>query len=140
MQKHSSVHKLQLKMQQFLGSHKLKKRSHLPKNLWKKFSGFAASSKKFNLSVHYWDTVNFRALWPNWALIFLTMPTQNISEQILTFFNLNQPSKKSGYFIDLFWKYRSFKNATVWLAESILADTSETIFLPNIGYVQHHSK
>ena len=32
--------------------------------------------------------------------------------------------KKSGYFIDLFWRYGWLKNPAIWLAENILAHIS----------------
>ena len=47
--------------------------------------------------------------------------------------------KKSGYFIDLFWRYGWLKNPAIWLAENILAHISGTKIFPNIGFVQEHS-
>ena len=32
--------------------------------------------------------------------------------------------KKSGYFIDLLWRYGWLKNPAIWLAENILAQMS----------------
>ena len=48
--------------------------------------------------------------------------------------------KKSGYFIDLFWRYGWLKNPAIWLAENILAHISGTKIFPNMGFVQEHSK
>ena len=47
--------------------------------------------------------------------------------------------KRSGYFI-LLWRYNWLKNPAVWEAESILAHVSGTIFSPNMGFMQEHSK
>ena len=44
-------------------------------------------------SVHFWDTVNFRVLWPDWPHPFLTIPTQKSFDQLLIFMNLYQHAK-----------------------------------------------
>ena len=48
--------------------------------------------------------------------------------------------KKSGYFIDFFWRYGWLKNPAIWLVENILASISGTKNSPNMGFVQKHSK
>ena len=42
-------------------------------------------------------------------------------------------SKKSGYFIDLLWRYGWLKNPAIWLAENILVHISGTQFFQNMG-------
>ena len=42
--------------------------------------------------------------------------------------------------LNLLWRNSSFRNYAIWLAESILAYISGTIFFPNIQFVQEHSK
>ena len=44
-------------------------------------------------SVHSSDAVNFRVQRPDWPHPFLTMPNQNIFNQLLTFVTLNQHAK-----------------------------------------------
>ena len=48
--------------------------------------------------------------------------------------------KKSGYFVELFWRYNWLKNPTIWLGENILAHISGTKIFSNLGFVQEHSK
>ena len=43
--------------------------------------------------------------------------------------------KKSGYSIDLFWRYVWLKTHAIWLAENILANISGTKNFPNMGFV-----
>ena len=61
------------------------------------------------------------------------MITQN-----LIFLNWYQHAKNKAISNDLIWRFQSFKNTAIWLAESILAHISGTRFLPNIDYVQKH--
>ena len=63
----------------------------------------------------------------------ISWSTLNLFEFVLTW-------KKSGYFIDLFWRYGLLKNPAIWLVENILAYVSGTKFFPNMGFVQEHSK
>ena len=49
-------------------------------------------------TVHFWDTVNFRVQRTYWSHTFLTIPNQNIFDQILIFLNLYQHAKKWGSF------------------------------------------
>ena len=90
------------------------------------FPEFQPACKKFITSIHSWDTANFRVLWPDWHRPFLTMPTP---KKFWSTFNLCEfvsTSKKSGYFIDLFWSYGWLKNPAIWLAENNLAHISGT--------------
>ena len=48
--------------------------------------------------------------------------------------------KKSGYFVDLFWRYGRLKNPAILLAENILCHISWTKTFPNMGFVQEHCK
>ena len=47
---------------------------------------------------------------------------------------------KSGYSIDLFWRYALFKNPANWFTENILACILGTKIYPNMGFMQEHSK
>ena len=88
--------------------------------------------KLFTSSVHSWDTVNFRVLWPD---------DHSHPKKIWSTFNLSEfvsTCKKSGYFIDLFWRYGWLKNPAIWLAENILAHISG--IFPSMGFVQEQSK
>ena len=56
----------------------------------------------------------------------------NILELVSTF-------KKSGYFIDLFWRFCSFINAAILLAESILLHILGTSFLHQTDDLQYNN-
>ena len=113
MQKISSINKL---IQQILGSHELHDHAHFwpgpPKSHWNNFlfSWICTTMQK----IIFW-------------------PTFNLCEFAST-------CKKSGYFIDLFWRYGWLKNPAIWLAENILVHISGTRISPNMGFVQEHSK
>ena len=109
MQKISSIHKLQ----QILGSHELKGQAFL-KIIEATFSFPELTTPIFGHS----HQKNYRSEF--------------------NFFELVSTCKKSGYFIDLLWRFCSFKNTPICLPESILAHISGTRFLPNIDYVQKH--
>ena len=96
------------------------------------------AKNQFIPSIHSWDTVNFRVLWPDWPHPFLTTHIQNFFDQLLIHLNLYQHAKKSGYFIDLFWRYGWLKNPAVWLAENILAHISGTRIFPDMGLNFHY--
>ena len=118
MQKISSIHK---HIQQILGSHELNDRTHFwpgpPKNYWNNF--LLGSFHQFILEIQpiseSHDQTGHTHFWP-------------------------RPSKKSGYFIDLFWRYGWLKNPAISLAENILVHISGTRIFPNMGFVQEHSK
>ena len=44
-------------------------------------------------SIHSWDAVNFRVLWPDWPHPFLPMPTQKYFDQPLIYMNLYKHAK-----------------------------------------------
>ena len=48
--------------------------------------------------------------------------------------------EKAGYFIDSFWRYGWLKIPAIWLAEKILARILGTKILPDMEFVQEHSK
>ena len=48
--------------------------------------------------------------------------------------------QKSGYFIDLFWRYGWLKNPAIGLAENILAHISGMKIFPDMRFVQENSK
>ena len=48
--------------------------------------------------------------------------------------------KKSGYLINLSWRYGWLENPTIWLAATILAHISETKFSLNMGFAQEYRK
>ena len=52
-----------------------------------------AWKNQFIPSGHFWDTVNFRVLWPDWPNSILTLPTQKFFDQLLVFENLYQHAK-----------------------------------------------
>ena len=56
----------------------------------------------------------------------MTTSTQNNFDQLLIYVNMYQYAKKSGYLIDLFWRYGQTKNPAISLAENILARISGT--------------
>ena len=63
---------------------------------------------------------------------------RKIITQNLIFLNWYQHAKNKAISNDLIWRFQSFKNTAIWLAESILAHISGTRFLPNIDYVQKY--
>ena len=109
----SSIHEFILKMQQILGSHELQ--DHC--NSWpcpplKSFNQLLAffnlyqdPKNQFIPSVHFWDTVNFRVLWPDWPHPFFDhvnpinfLSTFNLCESVST-------CTKSVYSIWSFFRY-----------------------------------
>ena len=144
MQKISTIHKL---IQQILGYHELNDHAHFwpgrPKNHWNNFllSWICTTMQKIS-SFHQFileiqqilesrDQTGQTHFWPSEPKIFWS--TFNLCEFVST-------CKKSGYFIDLFWRYGWLKNPAIWLAENILAHISGTKIFPNMGFVQEHSK
>ena len=78
MQKLSSIHTI---IQSILGSHELNGRAHFwphpPKPL--AFLNLHQHARnQFIPSIHSWDTVNFRVMWPDWPYPFLTKSTQKV--------------------------------------------------------------
>ena len=63
-----------------------------------------------------------------------------IIEKTFSFPDFVPACKKSGYFINLFWRYVWLKNPAIWLAENILAHIFGTKIFPNMGFVQKYSK
>ena len=51
------------------------------------------AQNQFTPSIHSWDTVNFRALLPDWPHPFLNIPTQKRIYQLLIYVNLFQQAK-----------------------------------------------
>ena len=70
------------------------------------------------LATPIFDQVHQQMFWPSF----------NLCEFMST-------CKKSGYSIDLFWRYVWLKTHAIWLAENILANISGTKNFPNIGFV-----
>ena len=64
-------------------------------------------------SFHSRDAVNFRVLWPDWPHSFLTIPSLKIFFSPINLCKFVLKCKKSGYFIDLFWRYNWLKNPKV---------------------------
>ena len=144
VQKVSWIHKL---IQQILGFHKLNDYTHFwpgpPKNHWSNFllSWICTTMQKIS-SFHQFieiqpilepcDQTDHSHFWPCPSKKFF-WSTFNLREFVST-------CKKSGYFIDLFWRYGWSKNPAMWLPESILAHISETKIFPNMGFEQEHSK
>ena len=139
-------HKLILKIQHILGSHGLNGHVHFlttpTQKLLKQLLAFLILHQQvknqFILSIHSWDTVNYRVSRPNQPHPFLSMPVQKCFDQILIYVILYQHCKKSGYFIDLLWGYGWSKNHVIWLAENISAHISgKKVFSK---YEQEHRK
>ena len=74
------------------------------------------AKNQFSPSIHSWDTVNFRVLWPDWPHPFLTMPTQN---SFRSTFNLwicinMQKSSLFHWFILEIWLFKKSWNLIGW--------------------------
>ena len=83
---------------------------------------------KFILSIHW------RVLLQEWPRPCLH--TQKNFSKLLIFMNYTYKKstyKKSGYFINLFWWYGSYKNGAIWLDESLLAHISQNQIFPKYG-------
>ena len=113
VQKISSIHNVILKIQQILGSHELNGHTHfLTTPTQKSLNQLLAflnlqqhAKNRFIPSIHSWDTVNFRALRPDWPHPFLSMPTQELFSSTFNLCEFFSSCKKSGYFGDFFWRY-----------------------------------
>ena len=66
------------------------------------------------------DRVNFRVPWQSWLHPFLTKPPQNFLINFYFMWIFCQYAKKSGYFVNLCYRYVWLKNPAIWLAENIL--------------------
>ena len=90
-------------------------------------------------SVYSWETFKFSPE-TDWPHPLLTMPNQNIFDQLLIFVNLYQHTKNEAVssicFREIYW----FKNPAILLAESILVYISGTKFFPNTRLFQERSK
>ena len=137
MQEISSIHKL---IQQISGYHKLNDHAHFwlgpPKNHWNNFllSSICTTMQKnqFIPSIQEsHDQTGHTHFWPHQSKIFWS--TFNLCEFVSS-------CKKSGYFIDLFWRYGWLKNPAIWLSENILAHVSGTKIFPNMAFEQEQSK
>ena len=143
MQKISTIHKL---IQQILGYHELNDHARFwpcpPKNHWnnfllswicpttKKISSFQQFILEIQPILESRDQTGHIHFWPCQSENVLTF---NLCEFVST-------GKKSGYFIDLFWRYAWLKNPAIWLTENILAHISGTRIFPDMIFVQEHSK
>ena len=94
IQKISSIHKFNLKVT------RTKRPCQFLMPNQKSFSQLSAflnlyqnAKNQFTPSVHFWDTVNFRVMWPDWPRPFLIMHTQKIFDQLLVYVNLYQHAK-----------------------------------------------
>ena len=75
-----------------------------------------------------WDTVNFRVQNPDWPhSIFGQVPSKTF-QSTFNFCEFVSTRKKRSCFINLFWRNTWFENPVIWMAESVLAYTSETTF------------
>ena len=70
------------------------------------------------------DQTGHTHFWPHPPKIFWS--TLNLCKFVST-------CKKSGYFINLLWRYGWLKNSAIWLAENILVHISGTKFFQNMG-------
>ena len=141
MPKISSIHKFDFKIQQILGSHKLKGLAY-PKIIEATFSfpEFVALCKKSVYS--NCSFLRYNHFYSPMTRLITPIFDHPYPKNYWSFFFLEFASthKKSGYFIDFFWRYCLFKNTVTWFAESTLTHISWKRFLPNIEYVQERSK
>ena len=121
MQKISSIHKV---VKQILGSHVLNGKAyfwpHPPKNHWNNFylSWFSTTMQKIS-SFHQFILETQSILESRdqtWSHPFLTMPNSKIFWSTFNLCEFVTTCKKSGYLINLFWKYGWLKNPAIWLA------------------------
>ena len=93
-EKISPIQKLILKIQQILGYHELNRHTHFwtspPKNHW--------INLQFIPSIHSWDTVNFRILWPDWSQLFFNHAYPKMFWSIFNSCEFVSTCKKSSYF------------------------------------------
>ena len=112
MHKISSIHKAILKIQQILGSHELNGHAWFLPMPTQKSSKYVLAflnlhqhvKNQFVASILSWDTVNFEVLWPDWPLIF-DYAHPKILWLLLNLCKFVSTWKKSGYSIDLFWRF-----------------------------------
>ena len=98
------------------------------------------AKNQFFLSVHSRDTVYFRDPWDQTGHTHIwPCPTKRF-RSTFNYHEFVSTLKKSDFFIDLLWRYRWFKNLTIWLTESILAYISETRVFSNMRFVHKLSK
>ena len=130
MQNISLIHKL---IQQILGSHELNDHAHFwmspPKNHWNNFLLSWICTTMQKISSFYQFILEIQSV--------LESRDQTGYTHLCEFIST---SKKSGYFIDLFWRSSWLENPAIWLAENILAHISGTKIFQNMGFVQEHSK
>ena len=143
----SSIHKLAEDAEDFRVSSTIWSGQFLTKPTQKSLNQLLAfpnlhqdAKNQFIQFIHSRDTINFSVPWPNWPNSFLTMLMQ---KNFWSSFNLREfvsTCKKSGYFIDLFWRYAQLKNPAIWLAENIFVHISGTKISLIMRFVQKHSK
>ena len=136
MQKVSSIREEIKLIQEILECHELNDYTHFwpgpPKKHWNNFllSWICTTNQKissfhqFILEIQQflesWNQTGHTHIWPHVSKSFPTFDLCKFAYKTC---------KKSGYFIDLFWRYSWLKNPAIWLAENILAYISGTKIL-----------
>ena len=130
MQKVSSIHKL---IQQILGSHELNDYTHFwpgpPKNHWNNFLLSCICTTMQKISSFHQFILEIQPILESHDQLAKPISGHANPKIFWSTFNLCEfvsTCKKSGYFIDLFWRYSWLKNAAIWLAENILTHFSRT--------------
>ena len=144
MQKISSIHKL---IQQILAYHELNDHTHFwprpPKNHWNNFLLSWICTTMQKISSFHQFILEIQPILESRDQTGHTHSGHANPKFFWSTFNSYEFAstyKKSGYFIDLFWRYGWLKNPAIWLAENILVHISGTRIFPNMGFVQEHSK
>ena len=79
-------------------------------------------------STSYWNTFSFRVLWPGWSQPISDHVHPKIFGSTFNLYELASTCKKSGYFIDLFWRYGWLKSPAIWLLRKVWLINQEKIF------------
>ena len=142
--KTSSIHKL---IQQILGSHELNDHTHFwpgpPKiiEITFCFPQFAPPCKK---SVHsIYSSLRYSQFYSPVTRLGTPISGHAHPKHFRSTVNLCEfvsTQKKSGYFINLFWRKGWVKNPAIWLAGNILAHISGTKIFRNMRFVHEHRK
>ena len=108
----------------------------------KKTLSFISSLLRYGQFLIYSPFLNFLRSSPETKLAKLIFDhaLPKTCQSTFNFCEFVSTCKKSGYFIDLFWRYGWLKYPAIWLAENILAHISGTKIFPNTGFLQNHTK
>ena len=99
---------------------------------------YQQAKNHFILSVHFWVTVNFRVLSPDWQHPFLTMLTPKIFNHLLICGNMCPHAKNHS--ISSFWRYSQFKSSVTRSATPIFDHAQPKKFLLTFDFCELVSK